>query len=366
MSPLLLRWTKLAVVAAALCCLGYGAWMSRESLPRFRLPTLGGAAKIVAVPPEIDFRNPDGKSNATVDIVLRNEGGAAAKLLEIKASCGCTALQMPAQNVIPPGGEVRLPVQLQLPSYGKKDSVVTVTTDAAGTPSIRIPLILHGAKLTPPYLSHAPETIRVESVLGTTPPPRTFQVNCVEAPGEQWLTGFTASGEEISFGPPKLIREIPFDESSAMKEYEMEITFADSPSAESEIVIPLRPVTASEPVKPFPPLAVRWHRVASIRPVPASMLVRFDDDTAESSRRIALISADDSEWKIESIDSDAGWVAAAERNPAGEAKPPLIEVTASRPTGWDGATLEGQVRVRTSHPTCPEVVIRVIASSARS
>lgn len=367
MKATLLRALTPVLVMAGIACVAFGIWQEFGPRTSVSLPRWGGSARIVAVPPELEYRTQAEESTATIEVALRNEGQTAGKLLDISASCGCTLPQALPSNSLKPGEEVRLAIKVQPVPYGSRDSVLTVRTDSADTPMLRVPIKLLGRKLAPPYLSLAPSEIRVESLAGELPPPRTFQVSTVEPPGEAWLTGFNVSSDDMACQPPRLVKEHVVDEKTVMRDYELEFQFLSESDSSGDQNCSLFPITRAEPTKPFPHISVIWQRVAAIRAAPSSILLTFSrDGESELSRKVALIAADDQEWEIDSLDGTESWLEARSLEAAQGSKHRQLLVSAKRPPDGESSPKDGVVRIRTTHEKCPEVVIHVTVVENRA
>lgn len=70
------------------------------------------------------------------DYPIRNEGTLSLEILNVRASCGCTAVK-PSQNVIPPGGEASVHARLDLRGrHGFQRKSITVKSNDPKTPSL--------------------------------------------------------------------------------------------------------------------------------------------------------------------------------------------------------------------------------------
>jgi hypothetical protein len=96
--------------------------------------------RIVFDPPALDFGYLPPNVNATGDISVRNEGGVAVKILQVKPTCKCTALSDLTGAVIEPGGAVTLTAELEgrAMSGGRKAAVRFIFEGYEEIPSVEI------------------------------------------------------------------------------------------------------------------------------------------------------------------------------------------------------------------------------------
>ena len=71
-------------------------------------------------------------TNPSTSITIRNTGDQDLKILDVKASCGCTAAE-PSARVVKPGGEARLKIDFASYNFTKRvaKDVILVTNDPA-------------------------------------------------------------------------------------------------------------------------------------------------------------------------------------------------------------------------------------------
>ncbi|NLG35991.1 MAG: DUF1573 domain-containing protein [Lentisphaerae bacterium] len=96
------------------------------------------APKIVCDQTVYDFGQRDNSEVVEHHYVIRNEGSLSLEIRGVRATCGCTAVK-PEQNVIPPGGETKIQVRLNLSGRsGMQIKTVTVQSNDPETPNLTL------------------------------------------------------------------------------------------------------------------------------------------------------------------------------------------------------------------------------------
>jgi uncharacterized protein DUF1573 len=91
---------------------------------------------IVCPEPTFDFGERNNTEFVEHDYPIRNEGTLSLEILNVRASCGCTAVK-PSQDVIPPGGEASIRARLDLRGrHGFQRKSITVKSNDPKTPSL--------------------------------------------------------------------------------------------------------------------------------------------------------------------------------------------------------------------------------------
>jgi len=91
---------------------------------------------IVCPEPTFDFGERNNTEFVEHDYPIRNEGTLSLEILNVRASCGCTAVK-PSQEVIPPGGEASIRARLDLRGrHGFQRKSITVKSNDPKTPSL--------------------------------------------------------------------------------------------------------------------------------------------------------------------------------------------------------------------------------------
>lgn len=358
------RLTRWALGIGIVVVLGAGLSLSIGLVGWWDWLAVTGHSRIRAIPSQLDFQAAEGSPPGSIDLILRNDGTAPARVLDIATTCGCTLPQKLVADTIPPGDDLKLVIQVTPPSYGLKKSSIIIRTDSVATPVVHISLNLQGQKLNPPYMSRWPEEIRVQSPTGQPPAPQRFHVTCIELSGEPWLTGFDTDADFLEVSQPVRLREQLFDEQTLSCEYEATVTFLTKDSAEANQIAHLRPITHTEPSRPLRWIRVAWSQVDALRAVPSSVLFMFrpDGESTERARQVTLISSDDSEWSIQSISSDADWLS-AEGALHSIGTRHQLRIKAEPPV--DHAITCGRVRISTDHPLQQEITVDVTATNRR-
>jgi hypothetical protein len=86
---------------------------------------------------EYDFGNIEQGKIVTHNFILVNNGGDSLKILDVHASCGCTAAK-PDKNVLSPGESINIKVDFNSTGkVGKQEKFVYVKTNDASNPEIK-------------------------------------------------------------------------------------------------------------------------------------------------------------------------------------------------------------------------------------
>ena len=92
--------------------------------------------KIVCDELTYDFGEMNNTEFVEHDYPIRNEGTLSLEILNVRASCGCTAVK-PSQDVIPPGGEATIRARLDVRGrHGFQRKSITVKSNDPKTPSL--------------------------------------------------------------------------------------------------------------------------------------------------------------------------------------------------------------------------------------
>ena len=96
--------------------------------------------QIVCDEPTYDFGERNNTEFVEHDYPVRNAGTLSLEIVNVRASCGCTAVK-PSQNVIPPGGEASIHARLDLRGRnGLQQKTITVTSNDPDTPNLTLQL----------------------------------------------------------------------------------------------------------------------------------------------------------------------------------------------------------------------------------
>lgn len=96
--------------------------------------------QIVCDEPLYEFGERNNTEFVEHDYPIRNAGTLSLEILNVRASCGCTAVK-PSQNVIPPGGEASIHARLDLRGRnGLQQKTITVTSNDPDKPSLMLQL----------------------------------------------------------------------------------------------------------------------------------------------------------------------------------------------------------------------------------
>ncbi len=128
--------------------------------------------RIVCAEPIFDFGEKENSGVVEHNYPLRNDGTLSLEILNVHASCGCTAVK-PSQNVIPPGGEATIQARFDLRGRsGFQQKTITVQSNDPQTPTLM--LQLKGTALQP--LRAQPATLFFGRIGPDAVRTRTFEV----------------------------------------------------------------------------------------------------------------------------------------------------------------------------------------------
>jgi len=136
----------------SLACLLGGGLIVLAGLTGSRSSRTPEAGFLVAERPSLSWRVPEPGSTdpAAAHYVLRNEGGAPVHVRSARSSCGCSTPRVHPE-VIEPGGSAAVDVEATAPDIGERLVHITLETDSARSPEVRLELRLIGGR-KPPYL----------------------------------------------------------------------------------------------------------------------------------------------------------------------------------------------------------------------
>lgn len=96
--------------------------------------------QIVCAEPIYDFGERNNTEFIEHDYPIRNAGTLSLEIVNVRASCGCTAVK-PSQNVIPPGGEASIGARLDLRGRnGFQQKTIVVTSNDPDQPNLTLQL----------------------------------------------------------------------------------------------------------------------------------------------------------------------------------------------------------------------------------
>lgn len=337
-------------------------WSQLGGVGRDGRSQLTRSFEIEVVPAAVNYQGTGKREKTLVEVAVHNRGPRKVNIIDVRASCGCTLPQAIPTQIIEAGKHIQLTIEIDPPLYGVRDSVLTISTDSRITPTIQVPIHMSGKKMSSPFMGGAPSEIQVDLIDGRTASVKKFQVVCVEAPGEQWLQGFQAGSKEVVLKTPKIVKEQKIDETTVMRYYDTELELIATSVAASSLYFELTPITRSEPTKPFPRIAVKVLNVAAIRAAPTTLVFSFASGSQQKiDRTVVLIAADDMHWEVTAADADAPWIATQIPTSGPAARNRKIVISATKPELKNSKSEQREVRIRTTHPQCPEIVVPITA-----
>jgi hypothetical protein len=116
---------------------------------RIAITTPGQRARLVSIPQNLDFGIVQAASPRTIDVRVLNGGTAPATLVDYQVEgddAGDFSAAIPANAVVPPAGEITVPVIYAPTGRNIDDVVITFTTDRE---DVKLALPTHGEEETP-------------------------------------------------------------------------------------------------------------------------------------------------------------------------------------------------------------------------
>lgn len=111
--------------------------------------------RIVCPEPVFNFGERDNSGMVEHEFRIRNEGTLSLEILNVHASCGCTAVR-PSQNVIAPGGEAVIHAKLDLRGRtGYQQKTISVQSNDPQTPTLMLQMVgtaVQGLRVQPSLL----------------------------------------------------------------------------------------------------------------------------------------------------------------------------------------------------------------------
>lgn len=316
-------------------------------------------AGILAVIPPTVRVSADTTITDVVSVKLRNSGGRELTVLAVKSSCGCSLPRDLPGAPLRPGAEFELNLQVKLPSYGVRESHLDVTTDSDVTPMVRVPILMEGRTLTPPYLYGGPSDLRTQVRVGERID-CDFEISAVEPQGEEaWLNGFTSTISGLSISKPEVLRAAPLSGSAIRRHYRVTV-HADAAATPMEIRTLLVPSTRSEPARELPaiPLSFEWR--SSLRILPSAVFIDRRSQGAEVQRAVLFLDQEHKDWRIESVTADVPWIAwSIQEDRVADPQKRTVQLKV-RPQILTVGKQEGAVTVKVHHPELTEIRIPVV------
>ncbi len=238
---LLLTGTSI-VVGTAL-----GHWMRQDA------PVYGMAIPVNPIILSHDDPHSDPAARQrTVPLTVVNTGRTAFRIASVETSCSCTMAEKLTGESVPPGGTLEIPLRIDLPSHGKKQTFLTITTDRAEIPPSVVKIQMSGPDYPVPMIQSASPPFQLTAHSHGEKVTQAFQVSTVEKLGEEpWITGMVATH------PTAEVKLLSVEQTSKNellqfqnRLYHFEISFS-GPQDEHEVVhCSVKEQTRSAAVKP--------------------------------------------------------------------------------------------------------------------
>ncbi len=320
------RIGMMGVVVVA-CLLGTGLWVSRNQGAGVSVEDSAG----LRVTPEVVEVKRGESESESVSVVLHNPGSRAIHIEKVETSCHCTSVDTIEQMDLAPGQSTTLKLKLQLPSFGKQETSVTIYSDAATTPKIRIPVKMRGAEIHPPYFLSNSQEIRHQI---TAPDDRRveFEISAVESPGTPWMTGVDSNHEAFSVVSCESTITTQYDETSLHRTYVCVLEASRFAPGET-LRGSLRPRCRTESMKSVPLIPVTFSSDATAKAVPAQLFITQKSRKSLPVNKTVLIeTAANVANPVRKVTASVEWIQ-IERIPGAETHP-AYRVIVNLPVEW--------------------------------
>ncbi|MBX3444076.1 MAG: DUF1573 domain-containing protein [Planctomyces sp.] len=222
----------------------------------------------------------------------------AARIAEVKASCGCTLIDGFAAGELAPGDSMPLKIAINPMAYGTKESLISIFTSGSTTAALVIPVKAIGPPLRPPYLKLAPDQLELRICPEDGLAESEFSVTCVEAEADDpWLTGVECSIPALTLSEPAVESELRLDDSTVARTYRFSAAIGESNGDEFNRTGFLTFKHRTPSMRPVRTVLVRLTQDRPVQCVPESIVARRVDHP----HRIVIRSSDDVEFQLTSI-----------------------------------------------------------------
>lgn len=315
---------------------------------------------LTVTPSCLEYTAGTGASNR-VELTVTNSGGRPIMLNAAMAGCACTSVVLPQKRMLQPGEEDVLWVTVEPPAYGSRESYIDLVTDSL--PVKRVPVLLRGKKLDPPYVRHAPSELLYEFTAGAALPRMEFEVLCVEPPGPtNWLSGFTERTGELLIHGPTQVEVQPVADEAVMKRYRFRLAWEPSSREQQSLATTLMPMTASASKRSDGNIHVRLKAASALEAIPSQLVFVNTggiERTPSTRRRVILRSITQDKWRISDVRTTESWLTAVASAPSEDPKGSQSLEIEIDPQIFDREVGPAAVEVHTTHPHCGLISIDV-------
>ena len=315
-------------------------------------------------PAEIDVSDGDEPSQEQeVTVTLRNVGGAALDIAEVKPSCGCIVIRAIESTHLEKGAGSAIKLGVSPPVFGKSDVMVVVQASSREVPPAVLSLHLSGS-LQVPQLATA---TRSADMAGTAPHEELIGV--VElltdepATATAWVTGLESSTPEVAI---ELIERKPDPRiSGEVIRFSYVFAVRGVTPERGTRVSNLTLQTSAPPAgknKRLPSIQVTRQYAPIVRAVPGELIAHRRGANPRVACRLAIVADDEVPFEL-TCDGDAEWFsvsAAAESSGSPEQRHILlIEIDTEKYSKLADGGATPTLVLSTTHPKCKELRVPV-------
>lgn len=292
-----------SAVAVLICAVGGGCGPSSDALIRLE-------------PHPLRLELSDGSDGAERerDTVLRvvNESRSDVRIREVNASCGCTELGEPSRKLVRPGECSEIPIRVELPSIGIKESRIDVRVDFGTVQrTLSADVIMRGRRIRAPCVASLPGRVVLRRDADGKAAV-TFKVQTYEqAESPRWIREGTVEGTENA------IRLLGVDEASSWDAgvvvrsytYRMEAGQARDVSRESSQASPRITLTSGDRDRPVARIFSQIEDWQPMRFSPRSLYATTGGEDDPLTREVRVI-FDDERFRPLKVDAEANesWI----------------------------------------------------------
>lgn len=142
----------------------------------------------------------DESGERIISFKITNRNSSEIHVAEVIPSCGCTIPEKWPNGTLLAGESRELHVQLSVPEYGTKRSVIRIRAEHAGKASDEeITINMEGLVRVVPHIQQIPTELEIRSFVGGEIASREFIVDTIEkANTSPWLIGFSSADANLA------------------------------------------------------------------------------------------------------------------------------------------------------------------------
>ncbi len=310
---------------------------------------------LTVTPAQVEVQRGE-SDTALASVELRNSGTRAIHIDKVETSCHCTTVETLEQLDLAPGQSTTLTLKLQLPSFGKQETLVTIHTDSASTPQVRIPIQMRGTVIHPPYIFSGSTEVRHQITSGADRRVE-FEISAVESPGEPWMTGVDSSHAGFSVVSCESSITTTYDETALHRTYHCVLEVSQYTPGETLRGM-LHPRGRSESMKPMPAIPVTITSAETAKAIPSQLFVtQKSRKSLPIQKTIVIETAASLANPVHEVTASVEWIQ-IERLPGDETHP-AYRVAISPPSELP-ADLAASVIFQFAEANLPAIVVPLV------